>query len=288
MSPDLPIMKGQGLALSDKPVLLTGASGTIGRLLSVKLAELGWTLRLTDVVPLAIPLPQNASFDRVDLEDQQAVNRLAEGCGLILHFGGISTEQSFETVLGPNLRGSFHIYEAARSQKARVVFPSSVHAVGLYERTEILDQDCLLRPDGYYGLSKAYGEMLARLYWDKHAIESVLIRIGSVLPEVPDERILSTWISHNDFVRLIERCAEAQHVGCSVIWGQSNNSRGFWRHDARQKIGWTPLDSSDGQAERVRGKVTDNPVVERYQGGKFIVVDYSRADFPPRSMFPDE
>lgn len=281
-------MKGQGLALSDKPVLLTGASGTIGRLLSVRLAELGWTLRLTDVAPLPIPLPQNASFDRVDLEDQQAVNDLAQGCGLILHFGGISTEQSFETVLGPNLRGSYHIYEAARSQKARVVFPSSVHAVGLYERTEILDQDCLLRPDGYYGLSKAYGEMLARLYWDKHAVESVLIRIGSVLPEVPDERILSTWISHGDFISLIERCAEAEHVGCSVIWGQSNNSRGFWRHDARQKIGWTPLDSSDSQAERVRGKVTDNPVVERYQGGKFIVVDYSRADFPPRSMFPDE
>jgi uronate dehydrogenase len=281
-------MKGHGLALSDKPVLLTGASGTIGRLLSLRLAALGWTLRLTDVVPLPIPLPDRASFDIVDLENQQAVNELAQGCGLILHFGGISTEQSFETVLGPNLRGSFHIYEAARSQKARVVFPSSVHAVGLYERTEILDQDCLLRPDGYYGLSKAYGEMLARLYFDKHAVESVLIRIGSVLPEVPDERILSTWISHDDFVRLIERCAEAEHVDCSVIWGQSNNSRGFWRRDARHKIGWTPLDSSDGQAERVRGKVTDNPVVERYQGGKFIVVDYSRADFPPRSMFPDE
>lgn len=288
MSPDFPIMKGQGLALCDKPVLLTGASGTIGRLLSARLAALGWTLRLTDVVPLPIPLPDKASFDIADLEDQQTVNDLAQGCGLILHFGGISTEQSFETVLGPNLRGSFHIYEAARSQKARVVFPSSVHAVGLYERTEILDQDCLLRPDGYYGLSKAYGEMLARLYWDKHAVESVLIRIGSVLPEVADERILSTWISHGDFVRLIERCAEAEHVGCSVIWGQSNNSRGFWRHDARRKIGWTPLDSSDSQAERVRGKVTDNPVVERYQGGKFIVVDYSRADFPPRSMFPDE
>jgi len=288
MSPDFPIMKGQGLALCDKPVLLTGASGTIGRLLSARLAALGWTLRLTDVVPLQIPLPDKASFDIADLEDQQTVNDLAQGCGLILHFGGISTEQSFETVLGPNLRGSFHIYEAARSQKARVVFPSSVHAVGLYERTEILDQDCLLRPDGYYGLSKAYGEMLARLYWDKHAVESVLIRIGSVLPEVADERILSTWISHGDFVRLIERCAEAEHVGCSVIWGQSNNSRGFWRHDARRKIGWTPLDSSDSQAERVRGKVTDNPVVERYQGGKFIVVDYSRADFPPRSMFPDE
>ena len=193
-----------------------------------------------------------------------------------------------ETVLGPNLRGAFHIYEAARSQRARVVFPSSVHAVGLYDRTEILDQDCLLRPDGYYGLSKAYGEMLARLYWDKHAVESVLIRIGSVLPEVTDERILSTWISHDDFVRLIERCAQAEHVDCCVIWGASNNSRSFWRHDARDRIGWVPQDSSDDQAERVRGKVTNDPVVERYQGGKFVIVDYSRRDFPPRSMFPDE
>lgn len=276
------------MMIPEKPVLLTGASGTIGRLLSARLAALGWTLRLTDIVPLPIPLPDGASFTLADIEDRQAVDDLAEGCGLILHFGGISTEQSFETVLGPNFRGAFHIYEAARREKARVVFPSSVHAVGLYERTEILDQDCLLRPDGYYGLSKAYGEMLARLYFDKHAVESVLIRIGSVLPEVPDERILSTWISHNDFVRLIERCAVAEKVDCSVIWGQSNNSRGFWRNDARLTLGWAPLDSSDNQAERVRGKVTDNPVVERYQGGKFIVVDYSRDGFPPREMFPEE
>ena len=86
----------------------------------------------------------------------------------------------------------------------------------------------------------------------------------------------------------IERCAAAERVDCSVIWGQSNNSRGFWRKDARKRIGWMPQDSSDSQAERVRGKVTDNPVVERYQGGKFIVVDYSRTDFPPREMFADE
>jgi uronate dehydrogenase len=281
-------MKGQELPILDKPVLLTGASGTVGSLLAERLAALGWALRLTDIADLPIPVPTGATFNRVDLEDSDAVHRLAEGCGLILHFGGVSTEHPFETVLGPNLRGVFHIYEAARRQKARVVFPSSVHAVGLYDRSAILDQDCLLRPDGYYGLSKAYGEMLARLYWDKHAVESVLIRIGSVLPEVGDERHLSTWISHDDFVRLIQRCAEAGQVDCSVIWGASNNSRSFWRHDARRKIGWSPLDRSDDQAERVRGQVTDDPIVERYQGGKFVVVDYSRTDFPPSAMFDDD
>jgi uronate dehydrogenase len=274
------------LIIPKRPVLLTGASGTIGRLLTARLAALGWTLRATDIVPFADELPPGASFEMVDLEDRDAVWRSAEGCCLILHFGGVSTEQSFDTILGPNLQGCFHIYEAARRERARVVFPSSVHAVGLYERTAILNHDCPLRPDGYYGLSKAYGELLARMYWEKHAVESVLIRIGSVLPEVPDERILSTWISHADFVRLVERCAAAEQVACSVVWGASDNSRSFWRRDARQRIGWMPLDSSDDQAERVRGRVTNDPVAERYQGGKFVSVDFTRPDFVPSALFP--
>lgn len=275
------------MATPDRPVLLTGASGTIGRLLTVRLAALGWSVRATDIVPFPGELPSQASFELMDLDDRDAVLRLAEGCGLILHFGGVSTEQSFEAILGPNLRGCFHIYEAARRERARVVFPSSVHAVGLYERTAILDHDCPLRPDGYYGLSKAYGELLARMYWEKHAVESVLIRIGSVLPEVPDERILSTWISHDDFVRLVQRCADAEEVACSIVWGASNNRRSFWRRDARQRIGWEPLDSSDGEIERVRGRITNDPVAERYQGGKFVSVDFTRPDFAPSAVFPE-
>jgi uronate dehydrogenase len=273
------------LRVPEKPVLLTGGSGTIGRLLTARLSELGWRLRVTDIVSFPSALPTGASFEIADLEDCEAVGRLAEGCGLILHFGGVSTEQSFEAILGPNLRGSFHIYEAARREHARVVFPSSVHAVGLYERSAILDHECPLRPDGYYGLSKAYGELLARMYWEKHAVESVLIRIGSVLPEVPDERILSTWISHDDFVRLIQCCSAAEKVACSIIWGASNNSRSFWRHDARKLIGWAPLESSDNQVERVQGRVSGDPVAERYQGGKFVSVDYSRPDFVANDMF---
>jgi uronate dehydrogenase len=273
------------LSKRDGPVLLTGAGGTIGRLLGRRLAELGWNLRLTDIAPLPYAVPAGASFELMDIENRDAVAALAEGCKLILHFGGVSTEQSFDAILGPNFRGSFNIYEAARANKARVVFPSSVHAVGLYERTAVLDQECLLRPDGYYGLSKAYGEMLARLYWDKHEVESVVIRIGSVLPEVTDARILSTWISHDDFVSLIERSADAERVGCTIVWGTSENSASWWRGDGRETLGWTPRDSSDDQADRVRDKVTDDPIVERYQGGKFIVVDYTRDGFVPEGMF---
>jgi len=104
---------------------------------------------------------------------------------------------------------------------------------------------------------------------DKHAVESVLIRIGSVIAEVSDERILSTWISHDDFVRLIECCAQAvMSAARSSGVRQQQPQLLATRCQAQDQLG--AADSSDNQAERVRGKVTDNPVVERYQGGKFI------------------
>jgi uronate dehydrogenase len=269
----------------DRPVLLTGASGALGRQLAAGLSAEGWVLRLTDIAPFPDPLPANATFEAADLGDRAAILRLAEGCGLILHFGGISTEHPFDTVLGPNIAGVYNIYEAARLQKARVVFASSNHAIGFHDRADKLDDDCQLRPDSFYGLSKAYGELMGRLFWDKHGVESVLVRIGSSFPVVQDERMLSTWFSFADLTRLMIRCGETKSVGCSVIWGASNNSRSFWGKDSREKLGWAPQDTSDDQAKDVLGKVTDNPVTERYQGGGYTAIDYTRTEFSPSKLF---
>jgi uronate dehydrogenase len=130
-----------------KPVLLTGASGNLGRVLARNLGAAGWTLVLTDITPFPDALPPGARFTRADLGDGMAILRLAEGCGMILHFGGMSTEASFEAVLGPNLRGLHHIYEAARRERARVLFASSNHSIGFHERSEKLDADCQFLPD---------------------------------------------------------------------------------------------------------------------------------------------
>lgn len=265
--------------------LLTGASGHLGGVLAHRLAAGGWHMRLTDIKPFEVPLPDGATFLTVDLEDKCAVQDAAEGCDLILHFGGISTEQSFENIIGPNYHGTFHIYEAARYHRARVVFPSSVHVVGLYERGDKLDQDCVLRPDGYYGLSKAYGEMLARMYWEKHGVESLIVRIGSTLSEPTDRRFLSTWLSYDDFVALMRCGAEAERLEFTVIWGASDNSRSFWRDDGRARIGWRPKDSSDGYIERLDAIVTQDVIAEGLQGGRFVTVDYTREGLPPKDLF---
>jgi len=146
-----------------KPVLLTGASGALGRVLAKALAEKDWVQRLTDFVPFPDALPKGASFTLADLSDGPAILRLAEGCGTILHFGGISVENPFEIVIGPNIRGLYYAYEAARREKARMVFASSNHVVGFHERSEVLDAGCDFRPDGYYavqGLRRTHGPTL--------------------------------------------------------------------------------------------------------------------------------
>ena len=102
------------MSIPSKPVLLTGASGNLGRMLARELGAKGWTLRLTDLTPFPDPLPEGATLTRMDLADGVALLKLAEGCGAILHFGGASTDLPFETVIGPNLRGVYHVYEAAR------------------------------------------------------------------------------------------------------------------------------------------------------------------------------
>lgn len=269
----------------ERPVLLTGASGALGRQIASYLGGLGWPLVLTDIAPFPDPLPPGARFVRADLEDGLAILRVAEGCGTILHFGGCSTEQPFEAVIGPNIRGLYHIYEAARRERARVLFASSNHSIGFHDVAEPLDADCAFMPDGYYGLSKVYAELMGRMYWMKHGVENVNVRIGSCFPEPTVARHLSTWLSYADIGRLCERATLADRTGHCVVWGASANSRTYWRGDARARIGWLPQDSADGYAGRVGNIVPDNPVERRYQGGNYIVMEYSRSEPAPRDPF---
>ena len=260
-----------------KPVLLTGASGALGRILVRSLGALGWRLVLTDIAPFPDALPAGAAFTRADLCDGVAMLRLAEGCGTIVHLGGVSVERPFEEVIGPNIRGLYHVYEAARREKARVIFASSNHSVGFHERTETLPVDTAFLPDGYYGLSKAYGELMGRMYWFKHGVESVNLRIGSAFPEPVNARMLASWLSYDDFSRLIERAVLAPSVGCVVIWGASKNARmTWWRDDARAALGWAPVDSADPFAGQLAAAVSGDPVEERYMGGAYCSIEYTR------------
>jgi uronate dehydrogenase len=98
--------------------------------------------------------------------------------------------------------------------------------------------------------------------------------------------MLATWLSYADLSRLMIAAVTAERVGCAVVWGASRNARmTWWGRDARGGLRWLPRDSADGYAGQLAGKVSDSPIAERYQGGGFAALDYTRVDPPPERLF---
>jgi uronate dehydrogenase len=255
-------------------LLLTGAAGNLGRELRPRLKKYCDALRLSDREPLAGDLVAGEEFVRAGLGDAAAVQALAEGVAAIVHLGGVSTERPWDQILDGNIVGAYHLYEAARRcGVGRIVFASSNHVTGFYRQDEVIGPRDPVRPDGLYGLSKAFGENLAQLYWDRHRIETVSIRIGSSFPEPKDRRMLATWLSFDDLERLVVAALSAPVVGHTVVYGMSDNAATWWDNTAARHLGYRAQDSS----ERFRAAVeARQPALDRgdpaviYQGGAFV------------------
>lgn len=258
-------------------LLLTGAAGTLGRALAPSLAPLTRKLVLSDLlVPLAATdAPDGAVKIPCDLANRASVRKLLDGVQAVVHLGGVSVEKPFEAVLEANIRGLFHLYEAARlAGTKRIVFASSNHVTGCYETQRTIGPEDPPRPDGYYGLSKLYGEGMASLYHDRWGIETVCLRIGSATPEPVDRRMLSTWLSLPDLARLVTASLTAPHVGFLVTYGMSANTRGWWNtQDAWKRLGFTPQDNAEAFAPKVQHlQLPAGTPMARLQGGAFLGV----------------
>ena len=254
-------------------LLLTGAAGGLGRELRRRLPAHCEILRVSDVAALGEPAPGEEVMP-VDLADADAVLALLDGVDAVIHMGGVSTEQPWEAILPANIVGAYNLYEAARKQGVRrVVFASSNHVTGFYRQDQVIPAGAPAKPDGLYGLSKAFGEDLAQLYSDRHGIETVSLRIGSSFAAPRDRRMLSTWMSFDDMERLVLAALTAKDVGHSIICGVSANPHPWYDNAPAAHIGYVPQDSSAPYAAEIErttppGDPTDPAVI--YQGGAFV------------------
>jgi uronate dehydrogenase len=260
--------------LSNKPfqkLLLTGAAGALGKVLRASLAEHTHILRLSDIADMGAAATHEEII-RCDLANKAETMALSEGVDAIVHLGGVSTEHSFETVLGANISGIFHIYEGARIHGVkRVVFASSNHAIGFHKQGDVIDAECLTRPDSYYGLSKAYGENMAQFYFNRYGIETVSIRIGSSFPEPIDARMLITWLSFRDLSELVRCSLTAPKVGHTIVYGASDNRDKWWDNSKAAYLGFVPQDNTEewrASREAMPALASDDPA-KLYQGGGY-------------------
>lgn len=251
---------------------ITGAAGVIGSLLRRELAG-DYELALLDRAWRSGPLRRRQDTRRLDL----AKSAFA-GCDTIIDLAADGrADLGWREVAGSNIPTTVACFEAARAVGARrVVFASSNHVTGLYERDEPYASICAgryegldpartpmitsafpIRPDGPYGVGKAAGEAAGRWYSDEFGLSVICLRIGSVYRDdrPGSARGFATILSHGDLFRLVRACITAPpSVEYAVLYGVSANTWRFWDiEEARRLVGYEPVDD----AERWRGHERD-------------------------------
>ena len=184
-------------------------------------------------------------------------------------------EANWDTVIKSNLIGAINLFEGARKGgAARIIFASSNHAIGMHARTNTVDHTCEPRPDTRYGLSKAFGEDLGRLYAYKHGIRTMNLRIGSCFPKPYDARSLASWLSFRDLCQLLDIGLTADYQ-YEILYGVSNNPASWWDNANDERFGYKPQDTAEKYRSEVEHLTFDDPVGDTLQGGMFGAEEFS-------------
>jgi len=274
-----------------KKLVLTGAAGRLGSYLRAPLAEMCDALVSTDIADAPAQLLSNETYVQADLTDLNAMVDLLRGAEMVVHFGAIGDEAPFDELWGPNFLGAYNIWEAAhRNGLRRVVYASSIHAVGMHKKTDFIGIDAPHRPDTFYGLAKCFAEDLASLYWDKRGLEAVCMRILSCA-QVSNPRAVGTWLSYDDLIHLVQRAIDTPITGFSIVYGVSDNDRAPVDNAGARHLGYRPKDNAEQFAARIFaecGPLDPQDPGNTHHGGPFASVDLGNSGIAHLNLNPDD
>ena len=258
-----------------KKIVLTGAMGRLGSYLREPLTKLADEVVSSDILDGPASLYAGESYVKADLSNLDEMVALLEGADMVVHFGAIGDEAEWDAILQSNIVGAYNVWEAAhRNGVKRVVYASSVHAVGMHKSTDVIGLDAPHKPDTYYGLAKCFCEDLASLFWDKRGIESVCMRIFSAA-SVTNSRSLGTWLSYDDLIHLVEQSITTPVVEFTKVWGISNNDRMVVDNSGAAHLGYKPQDNAEVYAKEILAKtppIDNKDLAHACIGGPFAVV----------------
>lgn len=256
-------------------IILTGAAGRLGGYLRAPLAKMAKQLVSTDLAEALDGVADNEHYVKADLGDAAAVMELIEGADMVVHFGAIPDEAPFDDILHSNIVGAYNVWNAAHKHGVRrIVYASSIHAMGMYPKNVAITGDMPHRPDSFYGLAKCFAEDMARMYWDKYGLEAVCLRIYSCAP-VGNARSLGSWLSYPDLIQLVEKSVSTPVTGFSVIYGVSDNDRSPVDNSGAAFLGYRPRDNAEQFAERILAESPPPDPTDKAQlchGGPFATV----------------
>ncbi len=243
-------LEPSGERSSERLVLVTGAAGNIG---SYFAKENGGRYRLRLMLREDDEREQVERFGEVvigDITNLDQMKELCRGVDTVLHLAASASPSStWDEILPANIIGTYNVFVAAKSADCRrVIYASSIHAVSGYPPDVQVKTSDPVNPGDLYGVSKCFGEALARYCAEKENISSIALRIGAFQPietarDEDNVGLLDAFVSQRDLNQLIVRSIDAEHIQWAVFNGLSNNR--FKRldvSDARELVGYQPQD----------------------------------------------
>ncbi len=253
----------QGADAPRRRVLVTGAAGRIGSWFAENGRE-RYDLRLQirgdedrDAIANIAPWGEIVTCDLADLPGLKSA---CDGIDTVLHLAGQpSPSATWSELQAANITGTYHLFAAAKSAGVRrVVYASSIHAVSGYPADVQVKTSEPVNPGDLYGVSKCFGEALARYMAEQEGVSAIAVRIGAFQPltkaeEAESVSIMDAFVSRRDLHQLFVRCIEAEGIKFAIFHGLSNNR--FKRldiSDARETVGYAPQDDLTDLNPRLR------------------------------------
>jgi uronate dehydrogenase len=219
-------------------ILVTGASGVVGRRLTADLAG----SRPFRTFSRSRGPDGPAEHVQGDICDFEAVLAAMHGVDTVVHLSGFLEDLDPLETLEINLRGTYHVLEAARlSGASRVVFASSIAVTGCLTPSFVPDtlpirENDPCRPASAYAGGKLAAETLCDMYARRYGLTTVALRFAGVqhpetwtAPLWEYERcpILWTWISLGDLSRAIQAAIDAPIDGALLATVAAPDSCSF-------------------------------------------------------------
>ncbi|MFN8636800.1 MAG: NAD(P)-dependent oxidoreductase [Chloroflexota bacterium] len=258
---ELPETAPSDAATGQRPkVLITGASGLIGRLTRQRLSEKYDFSALNRRPVDGLPCLQ------ADIADLDTIRPAFAGIATVLHLSAFTEDvQDWDGTMRVTVQGTLNVFRAAQlAGIKKVVFMSSGSTMCAYEWDEgspygmmargeydsvpdawpMVDQSWPARPDSPYAVGKLFGESCGRYFSDRFGMSVLVIRLGAVLdtdrPKL--RRHYPGYLGQADAVDLIDRCLSAPLSLRYEVFDAISENRWRWRDTSRAKelFGWRP------------------------------------------------
>ena len=170
-----------------KNVLLTGASGKIGRAVLPELAKAGYSVRAIEYTDgLPVQRIDNVEVVTADLRDPSVAPRLIEDMDAVVHLANV--KENKELFLDANVKGTFYLLDACREcgHIQQYIQAGSDARAGIYYYPQPIPIDENHRHSGYpgyYPLSKVLEEVMCEQFQIMHHMPITVLRFSWVHDE---------------------------------------------------------------------------------------------------------